>query len=249
MLQNERQEEILKILKQNRSATVRSLARTLYVSDATVRRDLMEMQDLGLVKRSHGGAMLLEAADEISIFVRMNENAQEKERAATGALRFLPNDYGTVFLDSSSTVLALAQRMDLSDKTVVTNGIQTAAQLAKVRGVRLILTGGSVSPTGTSVRGSWTNTLLSEFRFDLMLVSCASFNERETFETSLEQREIKRTVFERSKKRILVADHTKYALSAPYALYKIDEFDHAVFDALPPAARTELLKLPNVHVE
>ena len=114
MLQNERQEEILKILKQNRSATVRALAQKLYVSDATVRRDLMEMQNLGLLKRSHGGAVLLENADEISIFVRMNENADEKERTATNALKYLPNDFETVFLDSSSTVLALAQRMDLS---------------------------------------------------------------------------------------------------------------------------------------
>lgn len=245
MLQNERQEEILKFLKQNRSATVRALANELFVSDATVRRDLAEMQNLGLLKRSHGGAVLLESADETSIFVRMGESAQEKERAATVALKYIPDDFETVFLDSSSTVLALARRMNLTDKTVITNGIQTAAQLAKVR-ARLILIGGNVSPTGTSVRGSWTNTLLSEFRFDLMLLSCASFREQGTFETSLDQREIKRTVFEHSKKRILVADHTKYARSAPYALYPIEAFDCAVFDDLPAEER-ELLQLPNVH--
>lgn len=247
MLQNERQEEILKYLKQNRSATVRALADELFVSDATVRRDLAEMQNLGLLKRSHGGAVLLESADETSIFVRMGENAREKERAASVALRYIPDDFETVFLDSSSTVLALARRMNLSDKTVVTNGIQTAAELAKVRGIRLILIGGNVSPTGTSVRGSWTNTLLSEFRFDLMLVSCASFREQSTFETSLDQREIKRTVFGHSKKRILVADHTKYARSASYALYPIEAFDHAVFDDLPAEVR-ELLQLSTVHI-
>jgi len=249
MLQNERQEEILKILKQNRSATVRALAQKLYVSDATVRRDLMEMQNLGLLKRSHGGAVLLENADEISIFVRMNENADEKERTATNALKYLPNDFETVFLDSSSTVLALAQRMDLSQKTVVTNGLQTAAQLARGRGIRLILTGGNVSPTGTSVRGSWTNTQLREFRFDLALVSCAAFDEEGAFETSLEQREIKRAVFRRAKRKILLADHTKYGSGAPYLLCGIDEFDEAVFDELPPPALQFFLKLRNVHAK
>lgn len=248
MLQNERQEEILKYLKQHRSATVLALARTLYVSDATIRRDLQEMQSLGLLKRSHGGAVLLEKADEISIFVRMSENAGEKECAATNALKYLPNDFETVFLDSSSTVLALAQRMDLSDKTVVTNGLQTAAQLARVRGIRLILTGGNVSPTGTSVRGSWTNSQISEFRFDLTLVSCASFNEEGAFETSLDQREIKRAVFRRAKQKMLIADHTKYAASAPYFLCKIDEFDHAVFDELPAPAKEYFGARPNVHV-
>lgn len=249
MLQNERQEEIFKYLKQKRSATVRALAKELFVSEATVRRDLIEMQNLGLLKRSHGGAIFSESADETSIFVRMGENAQEKERAATVALKYISEDFGTVFLDSSSTVLALARRMNLSDKTVITNGIQTAAQLAGVRGIRLILAGGSVSPTGTSVCGSWTNTLLNEFRFDLMLVSCASFREQGAFETSLDQREIKRTVFALSKKRILIADHTKYARSAPYALCPIEAFDYAIFDVLPAEAHEELMKLSNVHTD
>ena len=173
----------------------------------------------------------------------------EKERTATNALKYLPNDFETVFLDSSSTVLALAQRMDLSQKTVVTNGLQTAAQLARVRGIRLILTGGNVSPTGTSVRGSWTNTQLREFRFDLAVVSCAAFDEEGAFETSLEQREIKRAVFRRAKRKILLADHTKYGSGAPYLLCGIDEFDEAVFDELPPPALQFFLKLRNVHAK
>ena len=79
MLTLERQNEILEYLKQNKTATVRDLATRLYVSDATIRRDLAEMEILGLLRRSHGGAVLLEKnRDELSVLVRMEQNADAK---------------------------------------------------------------------------------------------------------------------------------------------------------------------------
>ena len=90
MALTERQNEILRILKENKTAGVNALAQELYVSEATIRRDLTEMKSMGLIERSHGGAILPENAEEISIFFRMEKNANEKERAATKALPHLP---------------------------------------------------------------------------------------------------------------------------------------------------------------
>ena len=118
MALTERQNEILKRLKENKTASVNELAKTLFVSEATIRRDLAEMKSMGLVERSHGGALLPENAEEMSIFFRMEKNANEKERAATKALPYIPS-FKSVFIDSSSTALALAERLDLSFKTVV----------------------------------------------------------------------------------------------------------------------------------
>ena len=86
MALTERQNEILRRLKDNKTAAVSVLAQELYVSEATIRRDLAEMKSMGLIERSHGGALLPENAEEISIFFRMEKNASEKERAATKAL-------------------------------------------------------------------------------------------------------------------------------------------------------------------
>ena len=97
MLSNTRQDQILNYLKKNVSATVKELAAALYVSEATVRRDLVEMQSLGLLQRSHGGAILLEATDESSIIVRMTEHAKEKGIAVSNALPHIPTDFKTVF--------------------------------------------------------------------------------------------------------------------------------------------------------
>ncbi len=244
MLSNPRQEKILNYLKKNRSATVKELATALYVSEATIRRSLVEMQEIGLLRRNHGGAVLLEEADEISIFVRMTENAYEKEVVATKALKALRSDYRTIFLDSSSTVLALAQRMNLSNKTVVVNNLETALRLTRIKGINLIVPGGTIDTTAISITGSWANTLLSDFHFDLMLASCAAIIGRGAYETSLDQRDIKRTVFDRSKVRILVADHTKFTEEGNYLFKDLSEFDKVVLDEIPKDRLSDLKGLP-----
>ena len=76
MFSNERYNLIFDYLKNNRKATVDELANFLYVSSATIRRDLKEMQKRGLIVRSHGGALLQETANEVSIFVRREKIAR-----------------------------------------------------------------------------------------------------------------------------------------------------------------------------
>ncbi len=244
MLNNERKDAILKILQKNGVATVSYLASTLFVSEATVRRDLSEMQNMGLLRRSHGGAVLLESAEEVSIFVRMEENANEKSQVAMKALKNLPSDFKTVFLDSSSTVLTVARQMDLTDKTVITNSLQAVVQLSRIRGINLIVPGGTVSPRGHSITGSWTNRLISEFRFDLMLSSCAAIDTHGVYENSLDQREVKRTVFNRSAVRILLADHTKFEMPGTYLVEPLSAFDKIIFDELSESRRLALKGLP-----
>ena len=233
MALTERQNEILKRLKENKSAVVSVLAKELYVSEATIRRDLAEMKSMGLIERSHGGALLPENAEEISIFFRMEKNASEKERAATKALPHIP-PFKSVFIDSSSTALALAERIDLNYKTVVTNNLQTAIQLSKKPNINLILLGGNVHFNTNSATGSWTARQLNDFAFDLMISSCAAVIGNEVFERSLEQKEIKRAAFKRCQKRILLIDHTKFEAQGTYRVGSLSDYDLIVVDSTPP---------------
>ena len=233
MALTERQNEILRTLKENKTAVVSELAKDLFVSEATIRRDLAEMKSMGLIERSHGGALLPENAEEISIFFRMEKNASEKERAATKALPHIP-PFKTVFIDSSSTALALAERIDLSFKTVVTNNLQTAIQLSKKPNINLILLGGNVHFNTNSVTGSWTARQLQDFSFDLMISSCAAILGSEVFERSLEQKEIKRVAFERCRYRVLLIDHTKFSAHGTYRLSALSDYNVVVTDTTPP---------------
>ena len=235
MALTERQKDILQSLKTYKKLSVKALADNLFVSEATIRRDLSEMQNMGLIERSHGGAILPENAEEVSIFLRMERNASEKERVATKAIFHIP-PFKSVFIDSSSTALALAERIDLSHKTVVTNNLQTAIQLSKKKNVNLILLGGNVNFNTNSATGTWTARLLEDFSFDLMLSSCAAVRNSAVFETSLGQKEIKKVAFERCQKRILLVDHTKYGAYGTYRLANLSQYDFVVTDFTPPDA-------------
>lgn len=233
MALNERQNEILRILKEQKKVNVNKLSKEFYVSEATIRRDLSELNAMGLAERSHGGAFLPENSEEISIFFRMERNATEKERAASKALPYIP-PFKSVFIDSSSTALALAERMDFSHKTVVTNNLQAAIQLSKKPNVTLILLGGTIQYNTIATVSSWTARQLDEFAFDLMIASCAAVLDGNAYERSLDQKEIKRAAFERSQKRVLLIDHTKFNAHGAYRLTELENFDLVVTDAPPP---------------
>ena len=162
----------------------------------------------------------------------MNKNSKEKERAATNVLPRVP-DFRSVFVDSSSTALALAERMELAHKTVVTNNLQTAILLSKKRDINLIILGGSVQYNTVSSTGSFTARQIDEFSFDLMIASCAAVVGGEVFERSLEQKEIKAAALRRSKYRILLFDSTKYAEHGAYKLANLSDFNLIASDKAP----------------
>ena len=157
----------------------------------------------------------------------------EKEKTATKALMHIP-PFKSVYIDSSSTALALAQRIDLAFKTVVTNNLQTALLLAKKSDINLFILGGCVQNNTTCASGSWTTHQLSDFSFDLMISSCATVQGTDVYERSMDQREIKREAFKRCKQHLLVVDHTKFTESATYRLNSLREYDLVVTDAPPP---------------
>ncbi len=229
----ERYNRIAEHLKENGRATVEELAAFLYVSPATVRRDLTAMQKLGMLKRTHGGAIHAESGEEVSIFIRMESDSEEKEEAAEVALAHLP-EFNSVFVDNSSTCFALADKMDLAYKTVVTNGLQLAQKLANKKNVEVILLGGSLRHNSNATNGSFAMNMLQSFRFDLMLSGGASVMEDGSYERSIETVEIKRSAFERSNIKILVVGKSKFNLKTLYRVAPLTGYDLICTNAKAP---------------
>lgn len=178
---SERFDMISDYLKEHGRATVDELAKVLYVSQATVRRDLNEMQKLGIIQRTHGGAVFVDNVDEVNIFVRIEKNTADKQKAVEIALDRLPS-FNTVFIDNSSTCLALAERMNFQYKTIITNGLQLAVKLSNRKDVKVIFLGGVIQYSSYSTDGSLTTEMLDRFHMDLMLSSCAAIREDGTYE-------------------------------------------------------------------
>ena len=230
MFTSERFKLISDYLKEHSRATVDELAHVLYVSPATVRRDLTEMQKLGMIQRTHGGAVFIDSVDEVNIFVRIEKNAADKERTASIALDKIPF-FNTIFIDNSSSCLALAERMNFQYKTVITNGLQLAVKLSTKKDVKVIFLGGFIQYSSYSTDGSLATDMLNRFHMDLMLSSCAAIRPDGTYESTLGTMEIKHAAALRCDKHILLVDKNKFDLSLPYRTCELKDYDMIITNA------------------
>ena len=219
-----RETQILEILKERKYVKIEEIAKQIYVSQATVRRDVAKLKSLGLLERDHGGAIFVENSEEVNIFFRKEQDAFEKLATAQIALSHLP-EFNNVFIDNSSTLLAFCKIADFRHKTIVTNGLAIADEVSKKEHTTVIVPAGVVMSSSNSIAGPLTARTLLDMNFDLYLGSCAAINENGTYESSSDQAEIKRVVMENSQKVILLVDHTKFSKKATFRTAKIEEYD------------------------
>lgn len=249
MLTLERQNEILEYLKQNKTATVRDLAARLYVSDATIRRDLGEMETLGLLRRSHGGAVLLEQnRDELSVLVRMEQNADAKRTMSELTIPLI-EDCASVWLDSSSTVHFLSTVWKPTRKTVFTTGVQTALELSKLPDVQVVMPGGVVKFHTDSLEGEVAREQMRSFFADALICSCGGIGEDGAVtESTIAQCAIKQGMMAQSKLRILVADRSKIGERRAFRIGNVWDFHVLVCDSRPPEPLVALCREHGVRL-
>ncbi len=161
MIPETRRNQILTILKQKGYCSVDYLAKKIYVSVPTIRRDLSQLEKDGLIKRMHGGASYLSGKTPLLPFeLRSKSMFEEKLRIGEAAARLI-NEYDSIFLDSSSTCLCLAKSMDQSKKiNVLTNSIVIATTLADAKNINVELTGGQFDSLSLSLHGKETEAYI-----------------------------------------------------------------------------------------
>ena len=212
MLIDQRQNEILEIIKEKVFVRVDELAERVYASPATIRRDLALLDQAGLIQRLHGGASLVGAsAGETSSLVRKQSNVPEKRRIANKALAFFSNG-GCYFLDSSSTTEKIIPLLvKKNDLTIITNGLEAGVLLASIPSVRAYIAGGEIQKKSASAISGDVSSFISAFTCDAVFFSCKGISlENGPTEGTLEQQRCKMAMIKRSAKRILLADHTKF---------------------------------------
>ena len=235
----ERQEKILELLKKIKSASILKIATLTHSSEATVRRDLSEMEKLGLLRRTHGGAVLFESSnDETSAIVRMTQSLEKKDKIASLALPLI-KEGKTFFFDSSSTVCALANIFNLRYKTVVTTGLNCALKLSEKEDLNVILPGGNVMFNSNSLLGSLTLKNLMEYNSEIAVFSCGGVCGNLVTEATFEQSELKKLAHSKSAVRVLLVDSSKFDKKLPFTFGKTDDFDYIITDTRPPYATIE----------
>ena len=229
MLIASRQDEILEILKKQKSASVSELAKALFASEPTIRRDLNALEEKGYIKRVYGGAMIVGAPDrEIPYDVRAMEQGVAKRVMAQKAANYVKKG-DVVFLDGSSSAAHMVEFLDgIEDILVVTSGARTALALAE-RGIRVISTGGQMLTRSYTYVGSHAENCVRGLNIDVAFFSCRGLSDDgEMSDQSIEEINLRKVVFERSKKKILLCDSSKFGKQYVYSLGKVDSIDAVI---------------------
>ncbi len=239
MLPVERQNRILEIVAQRQAVSVDDLCGALYSSGATIRRDLKILENSGLIRRTHGGAVFIGGgARDFPMMLRENENLDLKTKIAKKAMQLIQNGQ-TLFMDSSSTVCQLAQQLatanNLHDLRVVTNGLKTATILSKAEGVRVFMTGGALRDNAMSLIGTHAQDFASRFHADWAFISCRGVSPDVGITDANEEESSLKAVYIRNAKRtVVLADSSKIGQQYFCKLADIDDVWDIVSDISLP---------------
>ena len=241
MFSNERQDEILDILNKNKSATVEELASELFVSGATIRRDLRMMEAKGLIKRSHGGAMPFKStADETAFALREQENTAAKKAMANLAVKLIKNG-DSVFLDSStSTGVLIPLLNNFNYLTVTTTGIRNALLLSQTNNVKIYIAGGQILNHSNSIIGTDTIDYISRMHADIAFMSCSGVDIENGFtDTSIEQTKLKKQMRKNARKVAILVDSTKFNKTFLCTDFHFNDIDYLITEKTPPIEYVE----------
>jgi len=208
---SQRRDSILEMLKKENKVTVAELAKIFHTSDATIRSDLTEMEQTGLLRRVHGGAVSTRKAYyEMSLNDRMNINMDDKIRIAKACAAFI-EDGDALMIDSGTTTRYLARELaERSNLTVVTNSVLITQEFAYNRFVNVILLGGNLDLQYQFTFGNDTITQLQRYRADKVFISTDGLSVKHGLTTYHHQEsDVSRQMVERAKKVIAVADYSK----------------------------------------
>ncbi|MFA7435608.1 MAG: DeoR/GlpR family DNA-binding transcription regulator [Bacilli bacterium] len=248
MLIAERHQQILAIVKKHKTISTNELIDLVFVSPATLRRDLIKMEKNGLIKRSFGAVSLIDSLSETSIYIRSQEQIKEKKQIANACMPLL-GDNSSYFIDSSSTIGVLLQLFDrFKNSTIITNGIDNARILAETKLLKTYITPGLINYTTNSIIGIDAINYINSFNCNYFIFSCTGVNVNGINEANFEQNAIKKAMLTNSKTKILLVDHTKFDKIYLSKTVNFNKIDYIITDKQPRSEYLEIFKEANVNL-
>lgn len=232
----ERQAQIISELKKSPKISVRQLAKVLYVSEATIRREFNTLENKGLIIKKYGGATVsISSADgEIPFSVRENEKSNAKALIASKAAS-LVEDGMVIMLDGSTSAYNIVPFLaDKKDLICITSGARTAIALAE-RNIKTYSTGGRMVIHSYSYVGEQAEAFVSQVNADILFFSCRALSDSgEMTDRAVEEASLRKKMFKRCKKLVLLCDSGKFNQTCFYGMGSIKDIDLVVSDAPLP---------------
>lgn len=242
LLSEERKRFILDNLSRFGKVKVPNLAQQLKVSNETIRRDLDDLEQLGILKRVYGGAIKESYQHgEPPYRQRKNLNREAKQIIGKKASQLL-KDGDTVVIDTGTTILELALSIQgRKHLTVLTNSLPVASSLTNSlnKGLfsgKVILLGGELNPEQQSISGPLCEKILEKFHIDKAFISVGGISLSGITDYDVNESTISQTMISVSKHVIVLADHTKFGIHAFCKIASLDAVDVIISDGEKPAS-------------
>jgi DeoR/GlpR family transcriptional regulator of sugar metabolism len=232
----ERQSAIARLLREAGRVEVSALATLYRVSDDSIRRDLRLLAARGLVQKTHGGAVALHLG---AMPMAQRGAVKASTKGAIGRVAAARvQAYQTLFIDSGTTALALAQALGAADAprplTVITAALDVALLFGGDAKVTLVLAGGEWSHETRAFFGPLAEAAIRAHRADWAFLGACAVHPRLGLSASHGgDAQLKRAMLECALQRVLLADASKFGLVQPQVVAGLDQVDVVISDAAP----------------
>lgn len=222
----ERQKKMMEYIEANTSAQIHELAEKFHVSEATVRRDLDDLDQQGALKRTHGGAIKVDrsTAYESMYSEKIGQMLEEKHRIANSAAQMVHTG-DTVLIDSGTTTFFIAQALSHHENlTIITNDLYIAYQTPLHPSSTLIVTGGTRRQGRQELVGTVTENFIRDTHVDIAFIGVDGIDlTGGATNANFAEVGVKRLMLEAAARGVIVADHSKFGRIALARICDIKE--------------------------
>lgn len=231
-----RQAEILEIARSEGRVVVEQLADRFSVTLQTIRRDLTELADAGLLDRVHGGAVIRTGVANIGYEDRRRMNEAAKAAIGRACARAIP-DNSSMILNLGTTTEAVARELlHHRNITVVTNNMNVANILVANESCEIMVAGGGLRRSDGGLVGDLTAQFMEQFKVDYAVIGVSALDrDGDLLDFDLAEVRVSKAIIQQSRRSYLVADHSKLDRSAPARLASLSEITTLFTDAPLPA--------------
>lgn len=242
MSQAQRLLHIQELFQKEEFMNLEELCRLLNASKSSVRRDFIELEKRGVLRRVHGGAISLKTLDEKLDFGRQSGSSHEEKTSIGKVAAALVEDHQTVILGGGSTVVEVAKHLGGKLIQVVTNSVPVAQVFWESKLVEVTLTGGYVYPRLGVQIGPICERMLRSVSADVVIMGIRGITAEGISDSNSLIVESIRAMIQAARKVVIVADHSKFGRGAMLHVADLSEIDQIVTDQELAPEFMQLLK-------
>lgn len=248
MTADERRQQLSEVLAGRGFADLSVLAAELNVSDSTVRRDLSQLEEEGVVRRTHGGAVFVSDGFSPLNYASREATAVAEKQAIGRATAALIKDGETVLLDGGTTTFQVARHLMNRSLQVVTNSLPVANLLGTASNIELIFVGGYIYPRTGVTLGPIAHQALASLNVNKAVLALAGLTDEGLYNANTLMVDAERQMMSSAGEVIVVADHTKFGRKALARLGGWELVDRVVTDNRLDSGWGEILKRVGVEL-